>query len=170
MIVSLSEYLAEKLNVEGTTLDESSGPIPFGWYIGTLYTGNPGEGHEKMDFYIYAKKHIRIKALENRGRIWIKSKIIQFWDIPKSKVVFEQLMNELTTRLKTLKLIPDDYDIYRDCKIYFLDKVFDKDLHDIERERKPIVISPKHIDAEYRTLRPEKKVFNFTQFLNENNK
>ena len=167
MIISLSEYLVEKIEDKGIRLDESSGPIPFGWYSGTLYIGNPGEGHEKMDFYIYAKKHIRIKALENRGRIWIGSKVIQFWDIPKSKVTFEQLMNELNVRLKELKLIPGDYDIYKDCKVYLLDKVFNKDSHNIEGEKK---ILPKYIDAEYKTMRPEKKVFNFTEFLNENNK
>ena len=167
MINSFSEYLIESITYNGVRLeDDDNQAIPFGFNNGDIYIGNNGTGHEEMLMFIRVRDRINIRSFDYRGRLWINSKVIQFWDIPTSKVLYEKMITQLQDKLIKMNKIPEDFKI-NDCIIYLVNKLFDKESYKLQSEVPSIVKSVRPLDVEYRRLRTEKKVCNFTEFINE---
>ena len=75
-------------------------PITFGWYKGKLYArkGTPQNVYEPYDFTHHKiKPHIlrdNSETLDYEGRLWLKTKVISFWDYPPIEE-FPKLLDQL---------------------------------------------------------------------------
>lgn len=67
----------------------------FGYYNGQIQVGKPGELHLTM----VIKNRVSLTDIKYSGRIWLKDKIISFWDYPPDKNKLKSVVHDLEREL-----------------------------------------------------------------------
>lgn len=91
--------------------------VAFGYYKNVLYVGrNKYVFHGNLVPYYVHKRNIFREQLKYAGRFWFESKIISFWEYPKSNSEMRKIVNQISEKFNAMKR-GITIDIWNDYKI-----------------------------------------------------